>query len=171
MTAADSGSTDSFCSQATASAAGLNMTGTVTYNADGTYSESTKITGTVTVNLPAACLKQQGITLTCDQLNQAMAQRNSQISSSSASNSSLHCSGTGGGGNGCACSASIAQDDSTSGTYSIQGSRLIDSDGSGADFCVQGDTLYEQSPKQTTMTMGALGNTLLGARAVLTRKK
>jgi hypothetical protein len=166
--AANAGGLNSFCSEASVSTSGLSMTGsTITYNADGTYSQTSKISGTFTINLPVACLTQRGVTVTCDQLNQSIAQSN-QSSSASAGFTGLHCNG--GFGGGCACNARIEQNDTSSGRYTIQGSQLTDADGP-TDFCVQGDTLYEQSTAQTTMSMGMMGQMQLSARAVLSRQK
>ena len=61
---------DSQCPSATASSSALTITGSITYNADGTYSSTSTVSGSIEVTLPPSCLTMNGVTLTCDQLNQ-----------------------------------------------------------------------------------------------------
>src|SRR5882724_10705954 len=60
------------CPGETLSASSVTITGAVTYNADMTYSANSKMTGDVVITVPASCLSQEGGTVTCDELTQAL---------------------------------------------------------------------------------------------------
>ena len=139
---------DSQCPSATVSSSNLTITGSVTYNADGTYSSTSTVGGSVYVTLPASCLMSNGITLTCDQLNQA-----SQANPTPGL--TLHCTGS----SSCACMETIAnQTSSVTGTYTTTAAGLLTDTPTGGtadqtDYCVKGTTMT-QSPHAGSTMMG-----------------
>lgn len=139
---------DSQCPTATAGSSSLTITGSVTYNADGTYSSTSTVGGSVYVTLPTSCLMSNGITLTCDQLNQA-AQANPTPGLT------LHCTGS----SSCACTETIAnQTSSETGTYTTTAAGLLTDTPTGGtvgqtDYCVKGTTMT-QSPHAGSAMMG-----------------
>ena len=139
---------DSQCPTATASSSSLTITGSVKYNADGTYTSTSTIGGSVNVNLPVSCLMSNGITLTCDQLNQA-------FQSNPTPGLTLHCTGS----SGCACTETIAgQTSSETGTYSTTTAGLLTDTPTGgtagqSDYCVKGTTMTV-SPHAGSAMMG-----------------
>jgi hypothetical protein len=142
---------DSQCPSATASSSGLSITGSVTYNADGTYSSSSTISGSVRVSLPQSCLTYNGVTLTCAQLTQAS-------QSNPTAGVTLSCSGT----SGCICTETIApQSSSETGTYTTTAAGVLTQTPTGGtasqdDYCVKG----------TTMTLSpSAGSTMMGQAA------
>jgi len=145
------------CPNASVGNANVSQTGSVTYKADMTFTATTTISGSVSVVLPASCLTQMGVTITCDQLNQVFKSVGSSAGAAGSSGGGLpdiHCSSSGGG---CACTTSIPmQTSTTSGTYSTSGS-LLTENGSISDYCVQGDKLYVK-PHQGTSMSSSMGN-------------
>lgn len=141
------------CPGETASTSGLKLSGSVTYAADMTYTSNVTVSGNVAVSLPASCLKQSNITLTCDQLSQAFAaQPMMGISGGSCSNAS---------GGGCSCKAAITDQNTTeTGTYTTTGAgaRTQTSSTGKAEtdtYCVKGSTLT-LSPSSDTASSGTL---------------
>lgn len=143
------------CPSATANAAGLKVTGNVTYNADLTFTSTSTISGSTSVTLPASCLSVQGITVSCAQLTQAFMTLAQQGSSGFKSAS---CSSA---GSGCTCNVVLNdQTTSQSGTYSTTSDGVLtETPLNGAagqsDYCVKGSTLTV-SPSQS-VNMGAMG--------------
>ena len=139
---------DSQCPTATASSSNLTINGTVTYNADGTYSSTSTASGSIYVTLPPSCLTTNGVTLTCDQLNQL-------FQSNPTPGVTLNCTGT----TGCACTETIAsQTGSETGTYTTTAAGLLTDTPSGGtasqtDYCVKGTTMT-QSPHAGSAMMG-----------------
>ena len=106
---------DSQCPSATASSSNLTITGSITYNADGTYSSTSTVGGSIDVTLPPSCLTTNGVTLTCDQLNQ-LSQANPMAGVT------LNCTGS----SSCACTETIAnQTSSETGTYTTTAAGLL----------------------------------------------
>jgi hypothetical protein len=148
----------STCPSARTGNTNVTATGTVSYKADRTFTQTTTTSGSVSVVLPASCLMQMGVTITCDQLNQVFKSTLANSGSAGASGGipNISCSNAGGGG--CSCTTSIpSQTSMTSGTYSTSGS-VLTQNGSSDDYCVQGDKLYLR-PHQgmgMTATMGTV---------------
>ena len=95
------------------------------------------MSGTMVVTLPASCLMQQGVTVTCAQLQQAL---NGTVNSTF---SSATCTDSGGG---CACSVALnAVTTTETGTYTTAAGVLTQTDSSGtadeSNYCVQGGKL------------------------------
>jgi hypothetical protein len=122
----------------------IDMSGTVVYAADGTYQTNTTTSGSLTINVPASCLEQQGITLTCAQVQQAL--------ESNASTGSISCSGS----NGCSCVAQLTpQIQAASGTYTTSGSTVTHQSSTGESdsntYCVKGNTATLSSDSSTAV--------------------
>jgi hypothetical protein len=135
------------CPTAQISSATAKFTGTVTYRADMTWcSDQTTMSGSATILLPASCLVSNGITVTCDQLNQRFA-------ANPTPGVTFHCVGS----SGCTCSETIAaMDASGSGTYTTAGGGVTQTSFDGttnqANYCVMGNTLTltpQSDPGQT----------------------
>jgi hypothetical protein len=140
------------CPNAEVEAGSLVGSGTVAFNADQTYALSLTQTGTVKVKVPAACLTQSGITLTCDQAAQLL-----QASGGADSGiKSVTCTGT----NGCSCTFGVSLTNPQSGTWTAANDTLTFNATGGATaadgYCVQGRELHMMNVDQT-MTMGTMG--------------
>jgi hypothetical protein len=141
------------CAGASGSVSSIQVSGTATFNSDGSYSLSLNQTVDETDSIPSSCLTQDNVTLTCAELQQVF----SGLSGDG---------GTGGtcttSGSGCNCAFSIANSDVESGTYTTSGSTLTTtptansgaSMGSGS-YCVNGNTLT-YVPSSTTGVLGQL---------------
>jgi hypothetical protein len=120
---------------------GLTVTGTVEYRRDGTYTASMNSAGTAQLTYPAACLTLRGVTVTCEQLNQAFKQQAGAMADAGVT--SLSCAA--GASGGCVCTEVIAgQSHLTQGTYTVGGGVLTEGTGSSAStssYCVQGNGL------------------------------
>jgi hypothetical protein len=136
------------CPSATLNSVSIGLTGTITYNADLTYTGNSTTSLTETVTLPASCLTQQGVTATCAQLTQNLA--------TNPDFKSANCTGSSG------CTCTVAAKDSVmtdTGTYTTtaagklnettNGSTTVDS----SDYCVKGTTLTV-SPSPGSAMMG-----------------
>jgi hypothetical protein len=156
------------CPSATASAAGLKVTGTVSYNADLTYTFMSTISGSTSVTLPASCLSSQGVTVSCDQLTQAFMTLAQQGSSGFKSAS---CSSA---GSGCTCNVVLNdQTTSESGTYATTAAGILtetpaNGTASQSDYCVKGSTLTV-SPSQS-VNMGAMGQMGISGTVVFAKQ-
>ena len=139
---------DSQCPTATVRSSGLTITGSVTYNADGTYSSTSTVGGSIYVTLPPSCLTSNGVTITCNQLNQVS-------QSNPTSGLTLNCTGT----STCACTETLAsQTSSETGTYTTTAAGLLTDTPTGGtagqtDYCVKGTTMT-QSPHAGSTMMG-----------------
>lgn len=137
------------CPGITSSDASVDMTGTVTYEAGGTFRSNVTLNVSVTVSVPASCLMQQGTTLTCAQLQDG-------LEGSSTTFASISCTGS----SGCSCVAQLGrQQQASSGTYTTSGSTLTQS-AAGNDpernaYCVNGNTLT-LSPDPSSGTAGTI---------------
>ena len=114
----------------------LQWAGTITFGADMTYSSAMGMSGSMTLTYSARCLTFNGVTLTCDQLNQAAAL------DADGGVRALHCTQA---GDGCSCTTALQFTPQTvRGTYQTQGTSLTMS-GNGTTqplgYCVQGDQL------------------------------
>ena len=146
------------CPGATTSTSGTKITGTMTYNADKSYSSNLTMSGNMVVTLPASCLTQQGVTITCAQLQQALS------GTANATFSSATCTDSGGG---CACTLALtALTSSETGTYSTAAGVLTQTDSSGApndsNYCVQGSKLtLSPGAGSSAMSNGLTGSMVL----------
>lgn len=139
---------DSQCPTATASSSGLTITGSITYNADGTYASTSTVSGTIHVTLPPSCLTSNGVTLTCNQINQL-------FQSNPTPGVTLNCTGS----TSCDCRETLsAQTSSETGTYTTTAAGLLTDTPTGGtasetDYCVKGTTMT-QSPHAGSAMMG-----------------
>jgi hypothetical protein len=136
--------------------ASLHATGTASYRADLTYSLAFVLSGMETIGFPATCLTFNGVTVTCDQLNQQF------VTNPPAGIAALHCTSAGSGG--CNCTATLPdQTDTEVGTY-ITGSGILTTTQTGSTpdpgggYCVQGNTLDLTPPA----SMAQAGVTMSG---------
>ena len=115
----------------------VSTSGTVSYNSDKTYNASLAVTGLVEMNVPASCLTQQSVTLTCAQLQQSL-----PSGAGAGAFQSVSCSGS----SGCTCLLELApQNTTSSGTYSTSGGTVTQTEAGGtpddSEYCVKGNTL------------------------------
>jgi hypothetical protein len=140
---------DDDCKGMTMEMNGVNFSGTVTFNADKTYTTDSMRSGYATMHMPSACLTVQGIKITCEQVNMAlMAQRNMD-----APFSGITCSAEPAG---CACKVTFKPESSKeTGKYSTSGTTLTTTSAAGDtetnDYCVAGSTLRMKPPKSMGM--------------------
>lgn len=115
----------------------LETTGTFTANANGTYTDNTVTTGSVTFPLDASCLAISGVDVECNRVGSIF----SAVGWKTAS-----CTGTGGS---CSCSLSTEQEGGMgvvlpytepTGPYSVSGTTLTASNAT-YSYCTSGDTL------------------------------
>jgi hypothetical protein len=150
------------CPGATALASGVSASGSASFNADLTYTMTQTLTASVTEMIPASCLTQNGLTLTCTQVDQLL---QTLIQMEPGTFQSAHCSGN----TSCTCSFVLAPQMMTeSGTYVAAGTTLTltasDGSSSSGSYCVQGNNLHLLS-MDMTMPMGTIT-----ADTVLTKK-
>jgi hypothetical protein len=134
---------DSNCPTATLSAS-ATVSGTSSFRTDLSYDLSWSFTGSETVSFPASCLTQSGVTVTCDQLNQAVA-----AGGAPAGLDGLHC--TNGNGGGCNCNVNLpGQTMIETGTYVTSAGTVTTtpagSTGDPRGYCVQGSRLDMTPP-------------------------
>jgi hypothetical protein len=153
--------TGSTCSGIGVSTSGLRESGTITFNADLTYTSNATISGSLSETVPSSCLTTGGVTVSCAQLNAGF---------QPASDGGLAGSCVSGGGGSCVCSFQFpSQTSMESGTYSISGSTVTNTPTAGtassSSYCVQGSTLTLAS-----MPMSMPGASQGSAELVLTRQ-
>lgn len=136
------------CPASTVSASHLTIIGSTTYNADMTYTQAGKLNGMATIVLPASCFTSQGVTFTCDQLNQTFQMNPTP-------GISIHCTGS----SSCSCDETLSDfDSSESGTYTTTAAGVLTETPTGgsatvSDYCAKGTTLTE-SPHSDSAMMG-----------------
>ena len=119
----------------------LAVTGTLTFDAAGTYTDGTATSGSTQVAMPAACLLVSGTTTTCDRVDPPF---------STAGFTQKACTQSASGG--CDCTASveaatgfgaISTYTSSSGNYTIAGSVMTmdETEGIAYSYCVSGNTM------------------------------
>lgn len=97
----------------------LSASGMVQYTSNGTYTSSLTLSGNASSTLPPACLMFQGLTLTCEQVNQLYAAR---MAEPDFPFSSASCSAA---GTSCRCAFTLRPMVSNeTGTYSVSGTTL-----------------------------------------------
>ena len=148
------------CTEAPVTGA-LEVAGTWTANADGTFTDQTTTTGDSQIELPPECLNVSGTVTTCDRLGGAL---------QALGYASVTCADAASGG-GCTCLASAEQtgglavvslDAASRGTYATANDRVTTSFGATSNayaYCVSGDTLV--LTPQGNGTTGALTGTIV----------
>lgn len=137
----------------------LEVSGTWTANADGTFMDQTTTSGDSQIDLPPGCLNVSGTTTTCDRLGGAIQALGYSL---------VTCVDAASGG-GCTCSATAEQTGglamlafgaATSGTYTTADSVLTTtaSGNNSYAYCVTGSTLVmtPQSPGRTGTLAGTI---------------
>jgi hypothetical protein len=131
----------------------LNVTGTFTANADGTYTDDTTTTGNAQVELAPGCLQISGTSINC---------QGAEVALESSGLTTATCSPSASGG--CSCTAVVNQKGSmgmptatpaTSGNFTTSGSTLsltTDSGNLTHGFCASGSSLTT-SPQSMTTTV------------------
>jgi hypothetical protein len=140
-----SGGTNPLAGQCPSSTFQLSETvsGTVTFNSDGTYSSNVGSSASENVTIPSSCINGA----TCDQLQMVFNQTDAGAGAQMAT-----CSTTSGG---CSCQVSLTeQPGPMTGTYSVSGS-TITLNGTAGTYCVQGNDLLLQ---QSVGAMGMAGS-------------
>ena len=146
------------CPGATVNASGIRVSGSASFNADMTYTLNETISASASETIPASCLTMNGITLTCQQLDQAIQQL---VTENPGVFQSAHCAGA----SSCTCSFTLApMTTNTSGAYTTSGTTLTLSGGGGGEYCVQGNELHLISIDMT-MPMATMNGDI-----VLTKK-
>jgi hypothetical protein len=159
LTFSDASPLGDFCPEGTVTATGIDASGMISYRSDLTYSATITLSGSITVNLPAACLTVQGVTLTCAQLDQALKQ--ALIDNPNPSIQAVSCEGVG----GCGCTFQITPQTSTNdGTYATSGTSLTLDGGSASTYCVQASELHVMSTDMSTGSLTASGDVVMRKR-------
>ncbi len=127
------------------------FTGSASYNADLTYTQTGSNGGTVHYQFPSACIGTQ----TCAQVQAVLLSAGSAAGMGFTFQSAVCASG----GGGCACDATLAsQAANETGTYSTTGGTLTTVHGATSDsaqYCVNGVTMH-QMPNVTTGATGSI---------------
>ncbi len=153
----------SACSSAQATGS-LQVSGTWSAKADGTYTDNTTTTGNEQLTLAAACLSFSGMTITCDTV--------SSVVQAALGYSAVSCTSAAGGG--CSCSATVNQPGgigavsasaSASGNYSASGNTLTIDSSTPYSYCVSGGklTLTPQAPATGTVVLQGGGTSTTGS--------
>jgi hypothetical protein len=129
----------------------LQVTGMLTANADGTYTDNTTTTGSEQLAVPASCLLVSGTTTTCSRISGPLA---------SIGYTGVDCLDDAATG-GCNCTATVEQTaglglvlgfPSTDGTYTTSGNMITLADDVTYAYCVSGTTLT-MAPQSTEAPM------------------
>ncbi len=132
----------------------LQVTGTWTANADGSYTDGTTTSGTMQLQLPAGCLMISGTTTTCKGIDGPL---------SGLGFSSVDCTSAADGG--CTCAATLQQmgglglltsDPRTSGNYTTSGSTLTADTTTAYSYCVAGSTMTWTPQTMSPETTGTI---------------
>jgi hypothetical protein len=146
----------------TVASSNLSLTGTVTFNADKTYSTAGMASGSVVETIPQSCLAQGGLTLSCAQLSQ-LVQQDSPGSS---------CSGSG----ACTCTLVLdAQPTAATGTWATSGTTLTITPegeaGSQSQYCATPSSVDVTSMAMNGLGMSPMMGTLMGGTNMLLTKE
>jgi hypothetical protein len=140
VSAGDAGANPA-CPNETVSAGPITASGTVTFNADKTYSVSFTESVSEKLFVPASCLSANGVTLSCSDLGTEF----NGTSVDDAGTTTVACTAS---GTDCNCTFDVSeQNTSEMGTYTLSGNTFTTTaSGSGtpgtASYCVQGNTLH-----------------------------
>ncbi len=135
----------------------LQVTGSWTFNADGTFTDATTTSGTEELALPAACLNISGTVTQCDRLGGALG---------SLGYASVTCADAASGG--CTCPATVQQTGGlgiasfttpTSGTYTVEGNAITIRDNQ-YSYCIAGTTMTI-TPRSDTAVTGTVTGTVV----------
>lgn len=128
------------CPQATATFTEVTVSGTLTFDPDGTYELEQNVLGTLALTVPLSCF--EGTLEDCDEVGDLV---------------DLECSES---GDSCACPQEIETEVSGTGTWEVDGADItIAPDGEEAEtgqFCVDGDRLELRSPETDLGDMSTL---------------
>jgi hypothetical protein len=143
----------SSCPSATVEASGITVSGSTSFKADKTYATSTMIGGTIRLTMPPSCLTVNGITVTCAQLQQALAQ---SLGRANSPYDMATCSGS----SSCTCTLHLKpQTQQESGTWSTSGNVLTTTAAGqrpeSSDYCVKGTELDVTDTMSMPMGMTA----------------
>jgi hypothetical protein len=135
-------SNNTFCPSETVVLGTPQVSGSITFNSDMSYSLALTEMISETVTVPASCLTVNGLTLTCDQIAQVF---NSVTQSGDAGTSPTTCAAAGGGCNCALSSATVNYQEG--GSYTTSGSNYTTTPTTGnggpggGTYCVSGSTL------------------------------
>jgi hypothetical protein len=150
------------CETAEVTIGSATGSGSISYKADLTFTQTATIDAVGTLILPPACLKQGNSTLTCKDVQDLfrMDAAASQIVCTSSSN------------NGCTCTNPVHQVTSNTGTYAVSGSTVTlttSTDKGTAEYCVKGNKLYLHTTV-SSQTAGAGAGFTPSGQLVLDKK-
>jgi len=132
----------------------LQVSGTWTGNADGTYTDGTTTTGTEQLTLGKECLFFSGTTLTCDQVAGVL---------QATGYSSVTCAAADGGG--CSCSATVQQKGTpgivssnplTNGNFTTAGNVITIDAETSVSYCTSADKMIWTPQTQSPITTGTV---------------
>ncbi len=137
------------CAIGTVTATTIEVSGTWTANADGTYTDNLTWTGTETIGLSPDCLNVSGTTTTCDRVGSPMVGLGYH---QGLNYNSLDCVDDPATG-GCTCTGVIEQvQNAVGGTYTVDANTVTTSEGMVFSFCVAGTELTMTPAKWATNT-------------------
>lgn len=147
------------CPASTAYANGYQITGTITYDADMTFTLMSTMSGSVVARYPAACLTPpDGVAVTCDQLGPALL--------ATGKYASVDCLPD---GTACDCTVGTTPQTFTgTGTYSTTDGVLLAGTADESDYCVKGDGTAALGTHPGSPVMGHSG--LTAGSLTLTRQ-
>jgi hypothetical protein len=122
------------CDTATLKILSPKVSGSISYKADGTFVQAPSMAeGTSEFVLPASCLKQGAVTITCQQVQDELNKGTTVMSKCTSSNG------------GCKCTADVKESSMSTGTYTVSGHTVTLTDGTDTqvqDYCIVGSKLY-----------------------------
>jgi hypothetical protein len=123
------------CDTATLKILSPKVSGSISYKADGTFVQAPSVAeGSSEFVLPASCLKQGAVTITCQQIEDEF--------NKDATSPHTTCTSSNGG---CKCTANRILMSMSTGTYTVSGHSVTLTDGKDTqvqDFCIVGSKLY-----------------------------
>jgi hypothetical protein len=135
------------CAQATVDFDTPMVSGTISFKADKSFTQSSSASGTGYLVFPPSCLDQPGAKLTCAQVQDGLTQNSN--------NQKWACTSANGG---CRCGLQLADTANNGGTYTTSSNDLtLTSTGASAlpsMYCVKSDKLYMHLSLATTATSG-----------------
>jgi hypothetical protein len=145
----------SSCPGETTAVTSVNDTGSLTFNADGTYTAMISASAQEAAMVPQSCVSTGRSSLTCDQVAMALSGPLTQADGGAVSGSlSTSCTAS---GSNCSCNIALSiSGASATGTYAASGTSVaITPNGGGPTsdgYCVQGNTLHLYSNGSSAMT-------------------
>ncbi len=129
------------CPGETTQVSSLSVSGTYTFNGDGTYSASLSETAAETITIPTSCLSTSTIPATCDQLSMSLTGPISTSDDAGTGSTTGMCT-TASGSCNCAFRLSVSSAMDT-GTYATSGDTVRLNESSISEtYCVSGSALY-----------------------------